>query len=100
MFAYCGNNPVIKVDYTGMRHCAAVSIYEENAYDRLISCNHQRTRPLQKPGQIVDITEKLNGFMEENAQKLRDDTNGDLKKEKHTFTREWCCTIMIPEIPI
>ena len=72
MFAYCGNNPVINVDYTGMRHCAAVSINEENAYDRFISCNYQRTVSLQELGQIVDITEKLNGFMEENAQKLRD----------------------------
>lgn len=71
MFAYCGNNPVNRVDYTGARYCEGTSIINESSYDRFISCDFQRIVALQKLGQIVDLTDVLNEFMNQNLEKLR-----------------------------
>jgi hypothetical protein len=41
MFAYCGNNPVTNVDYTGTRYCAATTIRGETKEHRKQACEFQ-----------------------------------------------------------
>jgi len=70
MFAYCGNNPVNRVDYEGTRYCEATSVNRESRYDRFLSCNFQKRVSLENCGLAEDITHKLNTFMDENVEKL------------------------------
>ncbi|MBQ3182190.1 MAG: glycoside hydrolase family protein [Clostridia bacterium] len=48
MYAYCGNNPVNRVDIMGTRYCAAASVSEETKDDRKASCNWQQKVSLEK----------------------------------------------------
>jgi RHS repeat-associated protein len=64
MFAYCENSPIINVDFGGAKPCLVNRCAKWEGADLLIP--------------IVDLTEKLNEFMIENATKLQEyrDTNG------------------------
>ena len=70
LFLYCANNPVARCDSRGTRYTAALSIDDESDYDRAIACQFQSRVALEECGKIVDITEKLDDFMEKNAETL------------------------------
>ncbi|MBQ2735790.1 MAG: RHS repeat-associated core domain-containing protein, partial [Clostridia bacterium] len=42
MYAYCGNNPVMYLDLSGTRYCAAGSVKAETAAERKVSCEHTK----------------------------------------------------------
>ena len=71
MFAYCGNNPVCRSDYGGDRYCEATTIAGESVYNRFLSCNFQKRVTLENHGLAEDITQKLNSFMQDNANALK-----------------------------
>ena len=41
MFAYCGNNPIVRCDTEGTRYCAATTVSGETKKQRSESCKHQ-----------------------------------------------------------
>jgi len=71
LFAYCSDNPVNMVDSTGTRNCSSISHTTEDSYDRFISCIFQERVALEKIGKVIDITDKLDEFMETNADRLQ-----------------------------
>ncbi len=48
MFVYCGNNPIVRLDLTGARYCAATSISKERSYERRYACYWQKQVTLEK----------------------------------------------------
>ena len=49
MFAYCGNNPVCNVDYSGDRYCEATTVSSESCEERGISCRWQTYIKIENP---------------------------------------------------
>ena len=57
MFAYCGNNPVNRIDSGGTRYCAATSISKETAADRSEAMQFQRKITTNK--ELRDVTNEV-----------------------------------------
>jgi RHS repeat-associated protein len=72
MFVYCGNNSVTFVDECGTRYCEATTVINEKGYNRTMACKFQTRVVLEEMDVVVDITQKLNDFMEANVAKLEE----------------------------
>ena len=79
VFVYCDNNPVLNVDFNGYRYCEATTVRDENKENRKISCQFRSNR-------IIDITNRLNSAMINNAQTLREKLNAVRQISRYSGT--------------
>ncbi|MBQ4154208.1 MAG: RHS repeat protein [Clostridia bacterium] len=79
MFVYCGNNPIVRLDLTGTRYCAATSISKEQSYERRYACYWQKQVTLEKynPKPIGSYS-KGNVYLVENEDDVCSNFPGDI----------------------
>ena len=79
MFAYCGNNPVVYMDLSGNRYCAATSVSNERFYERFISCDWQRIIALSKHNPTpIGRTDQGDVYLVKNEDEIKATFPGDV----------------------